>query len=163
MFCEGRTLRRVRLIFAAVLLAASCSSNTSALSVDAPDPGSGHHDGAAGAGGSSNAADASGSAGSGPSAGANGADAGGRGGSSNGGAGGRGGDGVGAATAPACAHELQDFDATCPRILDPNNPGNPNDGWQCAISCVDSTGGHPVGCVFYTVTYCVASCADCRP
>lgn len=63
--------------------------------------------------------------------------------------------GPGAAAAPACAGS---FAAATPcQVQISGQPG----GWECATSCRGTDGG-AVDCVFNGVTYCVASCGDCR-
>lgn len=138
-------------------LAAGCTSNSSALSTDAPDPGGGHND-ADVAGGRGGADVAGGRGGSDVAGGRGGSDAGaGRGGAAGGGTGG------GVLTSPACQTELTHWDnQECPRIADPNMPTNPNAGWQCVKSCTDIAGAALVGCIYKGVTFCVSDCADCR-
>lgn len=81
---------------------------------------------------------------------------------------GTGGAAGGVLTAPACkGNFIGPADPSvdiCPRIPDPNDPtNNPNGGWQCEVGCSDNAAEDATGCVFNGVTYCVASCSDCRP
>jgi len=161
----------MRSLFAALVLFAACGS----VSSEGGAGGAGGSAGAAGgstsaSGGRASAAGSGGEAAAGASGGTSATGgrvetggAGGRG--ETGGAGGAGGNstGPGVLNAPACkGNFIGSTQPQCNRIADPNQPSNPNAGWQCEVGCSDVPAENATGCVYSGVSYCVPTCSWCH-